>query len=260
MFTSVFLLSLAGSSALLAQSTEPITVAGKPQAPASEVKQLPRVGKISVAPTSKYYIQPKDYASYVAQGGLQKGKSVKRASQPKKTEKIAASEVYPDSIYFYSVLDSRTDGSNGSYVLVDGKWYCFCSEKISVYDAKTGQLVQTKTDYLKGDTPIRRPTGAAYDASSDNFYVPTWSGILEVKRSDLSSEIVGNFEAFPLTMVSAKDGIYYIAYDGSLYKFNKETGAGTQLYANVKGDIEWINNVASASFDFATGKLYFKCG
>ena len=291
-FTSVFLLSLAGSSALLAQSTEPITVAGKPQAPASEVKQLPRAGKISVAPTSKYYIQPKDYASYVAQGGLQKGKSVKRASQPKKTEKIAASEVYPDSIYFYSVLDSRTDdangfaqgqvlgyylngntklyqehnglvlptetvGSNGSYVLVDGKWYCFCSEKISVYDAKTGQLVQTKTDYLKGDTPVRRPTGAAYDASSDNFYVPTWSGILEVKRSDLSSEIVGNFEAFPLTMVSAKDGIYYIAYDGSLYKFNKETGAGTQLYANVKGDIEWINNVASASFDFATGKLYF---
>ena len=291
-FTSFFLLSLAGSSALLAQSTEAITVAGKPKAPVSEVKQRPRVGKIKVAPTSKYNIAPKDYADFVAQGGLQKGKSVNRTSQPNRAEKIAASEVYPDSIYFYSVLDSRTDdangfaqgqvlgyylngntklyqehnglvlpteaiGSNGSYVLVDGKWYCFCSGKISVYDVKTGQLLQTKTDYLKGDTPIRRPTGAAYDASSDNFYVPTWSGILEVKRSDLSSQIVGNFDAFPLAMVSAKDGIYYMAYDGSLYKFNKETSAATKVYADIKGDIEWINNVASASFDFATGKLYF---
>ena len=52
-FTSFFLLSLAGSSALLAQSTEAITVAGKPKAPVSEVMQRPRVGKIKVAPTSK---------------------------------------------------------------------------------------------------------------------------------------------------------------------------------------------------------------
>ena len=97
-FTSFFLLSLAGSSALLAQSTEAITVAGKPKAPVSEVKQRPRVGKIGVVPSSKYNIAPKDYADFVAQGGLQKGKSVNRTSQPNRAEKIAASEVYPDSI------------------------------------------------------------------------------------------------------------------------------------------------------------------
>ena len=100
-FTSFFLLSLAGSSALLAQSTEAITVAGKPKAPVSEVMQRPRVGKIKVAPTSKYNIAPKDYADFVAKGGLQKGKSVNRTSQPNRAEKIAASEVYPDSICMF---------------------------------------------------------------------------------------------------------------------------------------------------------------
>lgn len=214
--------------------------------------------------------------------------STAQTNPTKKAARADAPSTYPDAPYVYGVLDSHSDeanifqqgtvfgyylhegtqyyqeankvllptadlGSSYGYVLVDGKWYVF-GDKLSVYDAKTGEQLQSDVEYLNG--AIKRPSGVGYDASTDNFYVATWSGILEVKRSDLSAQFVSDgFNGFPLSMTVAKQGIYYVNYAGNLIKYDKDTKESTVVYNKVNAQ-SWGNNTTTSFIDFATGKLY----
>lgn len=277
---------------LLAQTLKPSLQNAKTPQQKEEMVVSSPTGKIRINPASKFNVAPEDVEKYVRQDrNNPKNAGKKLAEVPKK---IDAAATYPDSLYVYTVLDSRTNaqnpweqgqvigfyavdgtqyykemdgkllpeaanlGSNNSYVRVEDKWYVF-DDKLSVYDANTGAMLQSDITYLPvvdGSTVIKRPTGVGYDLSSDNFYVPTWSGILEVKRSTFESALIGNFSGFPLSMTSAKDGIYYITYAGQVMKYDKETQTSSEIINNVKA-IDWSNNSTSSSFDFATGNLYY---
>ncbi|MCR5313361.1 MAG: hypothetical protein K6E54_06930, partial [Bacteroidaceae bacterium] len=227
----------------------------------------------------------------------------------KSQTRIKASQTFPDSIYMYTVMDSRTNdinlwsegqvlgsyiapqtqhyveldnktlpagnlGSNCSYSRVEDKWYVFADDNIYVFDAITGEKVNQVNDYLPTITEyneyteqeetqkiIKYPTGIGYDASADKFYMITWSGMLEINRDDLSCKLVSTRGqltdcGFPLSVATAKDGVYFFTYDGNVFKFNAKDGTSEKVYSNIYC-VNISNNMTTASFDFATGKLYY---
>ena len=153
-------------------------------------------------------------------------------------------------------------GSRLAYVRVADKWYTFASQKAYVHDATTGELLK------EVDTDVANAgRGATYDYNKNKFYVVNFDGIVEINAETLQSEHVyttsdlGGSEwafagGFVTALAAGPDGLYYITYNGNLYKVDLEAGTATETISNLKV-LNWQNQGMCAAFDWTTGLLYY---
>lgn len=291
--TTVLVALLSGSVAW-AQSLQPSTSQGT----VAKSSEASHSGTIQLAPANKYSVAPKDVETYVRGNSSHARVSTtaeRTSAVSAKPERISASVSYPNDTYIEGIFDNRTKtqtddhkvgqafsfyanektqfyhelegktlpvgglGTQYSYVRVGDKWYVMGSNHIDVVDAKTGEVVKS------ADTNVGSAArGDCYNPYTGKIYVINWDGIVEVDPETLEGTVLGSSSGFCLALAPAKDGLYYLTYDGSLKKFDLTTHESTVVMDNAKplnaatGKRQAFGNQGqSLALDPATGKLYY---
>ena len=128
----------------------------QPAKVATEVKSVQKdntqKGRITLPQASVYSVAPQDLFSWTAANGRFTSKVNKVPPR-----RIGATECFPNDPYIYTV------------------WYCIETNKISVFNAKTGDLVkEAETDVANA------ARGASYDYNRNKIYVINFSGLFEI--------------------------------------------------------------------------------
>lgn len=282
--TSLFVATVSASM-IVAQSIAPTL----PRTTSSTtVKTNPSEGQktgVRLDPTSKYNVAPQDFHAWSLKGGnTYRGTQVSQA--PAWSKRISAPECFPNDPYLYSALSStyHTEnegmaqgqvfgfylnsastlytemegktlpsgdlGSRMMYVRVADKWYCFESQRLTIVNAKTGEVERTvETDVANAGR------GATYDPVKNKFYVMNFDGLIEIDGETFASTNLGGTEGFTTALAAGPDGLYYITYAGELKKFNAE-GDDELIVSDIKVN-SWQNQGTTAAFDWTTGKFYY---
>ena len=266
----------------------------QPAKVATEVKSVQKdntqKGRITLPQASVYSVAPQDLFSWTAANGRFTSKVNKVPPR-----RIGATECFPNDPYIYTVMNatyqtvnegyeqgqviglylnenssiykemggkllpSADYGGRNAYVRANDLWYCIETNKISVFNAKTGDLVkEAETDVANA------ARGASYDYNRNKIYVINFSGLFEIDPETFESTNLGSLSGGFVTCVAcAPDGnIYYVTYAGQLYKYDYATKECAEVLSNVKLNdvdgkvINWQNQGIAAAFDWTTGLMY----
>ncbi len=263
--------------------------------PQSEIAKA-NAGRIKLNPSNKFNTAPKEIAAQLLAGRALACKSsyVKAQPKAKATGNINAAANNADSLLVYGIYKSTEDQNattpgfelysfhsapvidltseaagkklpNGTvYVRVKDNYYIFNAGKVTICDAKTGEVKQDDIAFQLNGEDVTPMQAATYDPLTGKIYVIYWGAnygksILAFDPTSHTSEYLANLPGYPLSVAAAPDGkLYFMNYPATLYSFDKETKENTKLFDNVKAGKSYQNGTASQSgaFDWATGDLY----
>lgn len=251
---------------------------------------------IKLNPSNKFNTAPKDIAAQLLSGRSFTAKSsyVKSPRKVQGTTNIKAADNYADSLLVYGVFKQQPNESLSTadheiysfhsapaadfkaeaagkalpdgtvYVRIKDEYYIFDEGKVTIANAKTGEVEKDDIAFKLNDADVTPLQAATYDPATGKIYVVYWGenwgkSILTFDPSTYETAYVADMPGYPLSITAAPDGkLYFINYPATLYAFDTATKESTQLFEKVKSGKDYQNETASQSgaFDWATGDLY----
>lgn len=296
---SLVLLSMLTTNAILAQSIDTqMPVPNKVMSTLSPSKDKDaNTGRIKLNPSNKFNTAPKEIAAQIMAGRSFANSS----SYIKKVQKeangvasVKAAENYADSLLVYGIYKPSPDQNattpgyemfsfhsaptidltreaagktlpDGTvYVRVNDEYYVFDAGKVTICDAKTGEVKKDNIAFKLDDEDVTPLQAATYDQLTGKIYVVYWGkdwnkSILTFDKDTYQTEYQADMPGYPLSIAASPDGkLYFMNYPATLYSYDKETKESTKLFDNVKATKNYQNATASqtAAFDWATGYMY----
>lgn len=247
---------------------------------------------IRLNPANKYNVAPEDAKAWM-EATTFTGNHIAR-NVIRRSERIQAVENSADSVVCYGIY-KPTDGDPTSlnalgiytfhasktfdfydetggislpdatcYAWVEGKYWLFGTGKIDIYDAKTGEAVESGIAFQLNGEDVTPMQACTYDPLTGMIYVVYWGAnyskaLLKIDPTTYEVSEVGSMPGYPLSIAAAPDGkLYFISYPSSLYSLDKETGAYELVNSKALAGKGYQNATASqtAAFDWSTGMMY----